>query len=266
MTLPLCVWTGISDADSSSNLQGFCNYSMHACTAVVYLVIKTPTEQFVRFIASKTRVAPLKSQTIPRLELLSALLLARLVTSVAASLETELTLDPPTCYTDSKVALFWILGVSRVWKQFVQRRVTEVRKLLPCSLWHHCPGVDNPADLPSRGLSPMELACSKLWVNGPSWLGRPVTKETAQDMPMPGDCVAELRVPDKPVTLGLLITDARLDIDCQRYSSLQKLLRVTARVLMFLNNLKNKVKAKIATFSEPTAMSEVELLAQAEKL
>ena len=94
---------------SSSNLHGFCDTSMHAYTAVVYLIIKTPNEQFVRFIASKTRVAPLKSQTIPKLELLSALLLARLVTSVAASLEPELTLNPPTGYTDSKVALFWIL-------------------------------------------------------------------------------------------------------------------------------------------------------------
>ena len=43
-------------------------------------------------------------------------------------------------------------------------------------------------------------------------------KETVQDMPMPGDCVVELRVPDKPVTFGLLITDAMLDIGCQRHS------------------------------------------------
>ena len=81
---------------------------------MVYLVIEAPTEQFVRLIASKTRVAPLKSQMIPQLELLSGLLLARLVASVAASLEPELTLDASTCYTDSKVAHFWILGVSKV--------------------------------------------------------------------------------------------------------------------------------------------------------
>ena len=95
---------------------------------------------------------------------------------------------------------------------------------------------------------------------------RPVAEEMVQDMPMPGDCVVELRVADKPVILGLLITNTMLDIDFQRYSSLQKLLRVTERVLMFLNILKNKVKAKIAACSEPTAMSEVELLIQAKKL
>ena len=86
------------------------------------------------------------------------------------------------------------------------------------------------------------------------------------DMPMPGDWVAEMTVPDKPLALGLLVTDAMLDIDCRRYSSLQKLLQVTSRVLIFWNNFKDKAKGKFATSSEPTAMYEVELLAQAEKL
>ena len=65
---------------------GFCDASKHAFAAVVYLVLKSPVGQTVRFLVSKTRVAPLKPQTIPRLELLSALLLARLVTSVVSSL------------------------------------------------------------------------------------------------------------------------------------------------------------------------------------
>ena len=94
----------------------------------------------------------------------------------------------------------------------------------------------------------MELERSELLEKGQSWLRRPGAKETVQDMPMPGDCVVELRVPHKPVTLGLLVTVSMIEINCQRYSSLQKLLRITARVLMFLNSLKNKVKAKIVTF------------------
>ena len=112
MTLPRCIWPTTSIEDCSCTLHGFCDASKHAYAAVVYLVIRTPTEQFVTFIASKTRVAPLKCQTIPRLELLS-ILLARLLSSVSASMESELILDPSTCYTDSKVALFWIFFGSR---------------------------------------------------------------------------------------------------------------------------------------------------------
>ena len=50
--------------------------------AVVCLVVKSKTKTEVEFVASKTRVAPLQLQTIPRLELLSAFLLAKLVTVV----------------------------------------------------------------------------------------------------------------------------------------------------------------------------------------
>ena len=94
---------------------------------------------------SKTRVSPLKAQTIPRLELLS-----------------EIGLVKPECYSDSKVALYWIvgMGMDKTWKQFVQHRVDEIRTLLPVDCWRHCPGPENPADLPSRGVSPTELAQS----------------------------------------------------------------------------------------------------------
>ena len=61
----------------SYGLCGFCDASTSAYAAVVYVVVKSTTCGLTRFIASKTRVAPTQTQTIPRLELLSALLLAR---------------------------------------------------------------------------------------------------------------------------------------------------------------------------------------------
>ena len=68
-------------------LCGFCDALTHAYAAVVYLVIITDLGTSVRFVVSKTRVAPLQTQTIPRLELLSALLLSKLIVSVAESLQ-----------------------------------------------------------------------------------------------------------------------------------------------------------------------------------
>ena len=75
---------------------------------MVYLRIEGETQVCVRFIAAKTRVAPLGGMTIPRLELLSALFLSKLIVNVQAALQPETTLGDPMCYTDSRVALYWI--------------------------------------------------------------------------------------------------------------------------------------------------------------
>ena len=121
---------------------------MAAYAAVIYLVIRSDTSCSVKFVAARTRVSPISRQTIPRLELLSALLLARLMTSVSQSLESELHLDTPICFTDSKIVLFWIQGLSKEWKQFVQHCINEIRRLLPIDVWRQCPGKDNPAAYP----------------------------------------------------------------------------------------------------------------------
>ena len=52
------------------------------------------------------------------------------------------------CSTDSQVALYWISGEGREWKQFVQNRMIEIRRLVPHVRWRHCPGTQNPADIP----------------------------------------------------------------------------------------------------------------------
>ena len=87
-----------------STLQGFCDASCRAYAAVVYLRIETLNGIHVRFVAAKTHVAPISGQTIPRLELLAALLLARLITNVFKALEPEMSLGKSSCFTDSKVS------------------------------------------------------------------------------------------------------------------------------------------------------------------
>ena len=88
------------------------------------------------------------------------------------------------CYTDSQVALYWIKGVEKEWKPFVQNRVTEVWQLHVTSqnCWAHCPGTLNPADLPSRGISQLELSVSRLWPDGPERLPVEVFQERECDI------------------------------------------------------------------------------------
>ena len=244
---PRCYLNDLREQIISYTLCGFCDASLKAYAAVVYLQVETSSGHHVSFVASKTRVSPLKAQTIPRLELLSALLLARLLSTVTQALQSELGLSSPLCYTDSTVALHWIRGVEKSWKPFVQNRVSEIRRILPPDHWMHCSGKENPADLPSRGLTTRELAASRLWMNGPDWLkdGEP---GGSPDPLMPGECLAELKT---EVTHGLLTPVEPLGIDqllkCEDFSSLHRLLSVTAHVLKFCNLLLSKVRPDTAS-------------------
>ena len=84
------------------SLQGFCDASSSAYVAVIYLRVEGERGRHTKLLPSKTRVAPIATQTIPQLELLSALLLARLINHVEKALAPapEITLSEPTCYTD----------------------------------------------------------------------------------------------------------------------------------------------------------------------
>ena len=79
-------WETSIHFDDSYFLCGFCDASILPYAAIVYLVTVREEDVHISFVTAKTRVAPLQSQTIPRLELLSALLLSRLITTVADSL------------------------------------------------------------------------------------------------------------------------------------------------------------------------------------
>ena len=92
------------------------------------------------------------------------------------------------CHTDLQVALYWIIEKDKEWKQFVQNRVIEIRELISatCTSWRHCPGAQNPADIPSRGVSLVELQ-EKLtfWLHGLQ--GPPLLRhlESEEAMTMP---------------------------------------------------------------------------------
>lgn len=76
---------------------------------------KQPLKSRPRFLASKTRVAPLSNQTIPRLEHLAAAILARLISAVNLYLEREVPIKKITYWSDSEIALCWIKGTDKEW-------------------------------------------------------------------------------------------------------------------------------------------------------
>lgn len=106
--------------------------------------------------------------SIPRLELCSALLLARLIYQVKHAI--TINIDGIFAWSDSMVVLHWLRGEASRWKPFVANRVTEIIEILPALCWRHVRSSDNPADLISRGATPAQLRNNSLWWNGLMWL------------------------------------------------------------------------------------------------
>ena len=158
------------DGGSQKELIVFADASEKAYGCCVYLRTTVNGQVFVNLVTSKTRVAPLKKTTLPRLELLAALLAARLLKFVTSALQLETTWNSYTCWSDSQVALSWIKSNAAKWKQFVQNRVLEIQELTSPERWHFCPGKENSADLLTRGISAREMTNSNMWLHGPAWL------------------------------------------------------------------------------------------------
>ncbi|GFY13197.1 uncharacterized protein TNCV_364441 [Trichonephila clavipes] len=150
-------------------IHGFADASERCYGAAVYCKSKNlKSETLVRLITSKSRVAPIKSLTIPRLELCAAVLLAKLVKRVVAALQLETA--EVYLWSDSIIVLAWLRKEPMDLKTFVQNRVAKIQELYPNQLWRHVPSDQNPADLVSRGVDPEKLLQQNLWFNGPTFL------------------------------------------------------------------------------------------------
>jgi len=124
----------------------------------------------VSFVLAKTPVAPLKQLTLPRLEVMAALVGTRVTQFVV----THIPLQDPTIFmwSDSQIVLHWISSTKQL-PTFVRNRVTEIQKNVPNANWRNCPTLTNPADLLSRGTTSQALMSSKVCQCGPDWLTTP---------------------------------------------------------------------------------------------
>ena len=162
------------DSISNVEIHGFSDASLNGYGAVVYLIIHTLSGYKTAFVAAKGRSAPVQRMTIPRLELMSPVLCARLVDTIIYELELKTSNKTFTCYywTDSEVSWHWIRSDPYTLKTFVSNRVSTIRILTSPSSWYHCPGSSNPADIISRGCLMDQLIASNFWLKGPSWLSQ----------------------------------------------------------------------------------------------
>ncbi|XP_011858966.1 PREDICTED: uncharacterized protein LOC105556478 [Vollenhovia emeryi] len=216
-------------------LHGFCDASESAYGACIFIrSLTVEGEYLVRLHSAKSRVAPLKVISIPRLELCGALLLARLVRKVLEAL--TLSIDEIHYWSDSQVTLAWIAGEPTEWKTFVANRVAEIQRLSNKNCWHHVSSKDNPADVLSRGINPEQLENFRLWWNGPPWLSQHIDiyhKSKPIDEEVINTSVVEAA--EQIPVLNNVIQEFDL---LERYSSWSKLKNIMVYCLRFIRNVK----------------------------
>ncbi|XP_039602818.1 uncharacterized protein LOC120524964 [Polypterus senegalus] len=146
------------------DLHVFCDTSKRLYGSVAYL--RTEDEKggiHVSFVMARSRVAPKRQISMPRLELCAALTCAQL----AHLLTTELTLPigQVLLWSDSTTILTWLKSESCRYKVFVGTRVAEIQNLTNLDNWNYIATKDNPADDITRGKTLKELSELNRWRN-----------------------------------------------------------------------------------------------------
>lgn len=160
----------LCDCPSSIELHVFSDASTQAYAACVYIKgVSHDNHVSVHLMTAKSRVAPLKPMTVPRLELCGALLAVRLADKVKSSL--RLNINKCTYWCDSTIVLGWINSPkAHLLKPFVFNRISEICENTESCRWRYVPTKSNPADIGSRGTDAKQLQNCSLWWSGPPFL------------------------------------------------------------------------------------------------
>lgn len=236
----------VCDQPTQLEIHAFSDSSTHAYSACVYLRSISAHNMMVHLVMAKSRVAPLKPVTIPRLELCGALLATRLAKKVKESL--RLTIKSTTYWCDSTIVLGWIKSSNtHLLKPFVLNRISEIIECTEPESWRYVPTNMNPADIGSRGLEPAKLQNCSLWWHGPDFLQMTQSHWPQSLIQMHDHDLPEIKIQTNKNYCHSLLQQQNAQINStytqqldtsiiHKYSNIIKLNHIIAYVCRFINN------------------------------
>ncbi|XP_055632505.1 uncharacterized protein LOC129772980 [Toxorhynchites rutilus septentrionalis] len=238
--IPRCYFQGANPSlYDSIEAHVFCDASEEAYSAVIYFrVIRPDGVPQCRLVAAKAKVAPLKYVSIPRLELMAAVLGVRLLSFVIEG--HTIPIMSRFLWSDSNTVLAWIHSKHRKYRQFVACRVGEILTSTNESEWHWVPSAMNVADEATKWTKSPHFDSTSRWFQGPDFL-----LGCKDQWPVPKNCITTTDEEIRPCHLHHVTDEYVPMIVYERFSRWGRMVRTMAYVMKYISLKKRGIGNRV---------------------
>ncbi|XP_058128358.1 uncharacterized protein LOC131291530, partial [Anopheles ziemanni] len=247
--VPRCTFLPLA---TNIEVHTFADASTAAFGACSYIRCEDATGKVqIALISAKSKVAPIKRVSVARLELNACVLASHLHHRVKKAIDIQV--DASFFWSDSSICLHWIRATPSAWKTYVANRVSEIQHFTDGHVWNHIAGVENPADIVSRGLSVKEFLDSRVWREGPAWLSLP---RSSWPISKPAEII-ENDILESNTTVLTILEPGNCNEIFLRWSEYRRLISRVAYCLRFIRKTRNRLRGNITVVDSSDMLPEV---------